>query len=90
MKPRVERRARTRRLRLRSVAPRVAPLAPQGAGLTLRLIGFSVQSASTDDPALNFAQYLIPLIGILGALAVIYWPGRSRPEAPATSQAEAR
>ena len=61
-----------------------------GAGLTLRLVGFSVQSAATDDPALNFAPYMIPLIGILGALAVIYWPGRSRPEAPATSQAEAR
>lgn len=60
-----------------------------GAGLTLRLIGFSVQSGATDDPALNIAQYIIPLIGIVGALATIYWPRRSRPAVPPTDEAEA-
>ena len=60
-----------------------------GAGLTLRLIGFSVQSGATDDPALNIAQYIIPLIGIFGALATIYWPRRSRPVVPPTDEAEA-
>ena len=58
-----------------------------GAGLTLRLVGFSVKSGATDDTALNIAQYLVPVIGIIGALAVIYWPARSRPDAPPVVEA---
>ena len=46
-----------------------------------------VQSGATDDTALNIAQYLVPVIGILGALAVIYWPARSRPDAPPVVEA---
>ncbi len=52
------------------------------AGLVIRLIGFSTQSAAADDPALNIAQYLVPLLGIAGAIAVIYWPRRQRPDGP--------
>ena len=48
----------------------------------LRLLGFSMQSAATDVPALNAVQYLVPLAGIAAALAYIYWPRRARPEAP--------
>jgi len=53
-----------------------------GAGLFMRLVGFSVQSAATDDPALNAVQYLVPLLGMAGALATIYWPRRKSPDAP--------
>ncbi len=50
------------------------------AGMFLRLLGFVSQSASVDDPALNIVQYLLPLLGIAGALAHIYWPRRKRPK----------
>lgn len=49
------------------------------AGLSMRLLGFAVQSASADDAAMNIAQYLVPLLGCLAAIAVIYWPARTRP-----------
>ena len=52
------------------------------AGMTMRLVGFGVQSASADDSAMNAMQYIIPLAGIAGALAVIYWPARRRPKNP--------
>lgn len=52
------------------------------AGMTLRLVGFGVQSASADDAIMNIGQYLVPLLGIAGALAVIYWPARRRPKQP--------
>jgi len=55
-----------------------------GYGLTLRLIGFSVQSASSDDAAMNVVQYLIPVLGGVIALAVIYWPSKARPRQPDT------
>ncbi|WP_300543236.1 LptF/LptG family permease [Maricaulis sp.] len=48
-------------------------------GMTMRLIGFAIQSASADDAAVNAGQYLVPLSGVIGALAVIYWPSRRRP-----------
>jgi lipopolysaccharide export system permease protein len=48
-------------------------------GMTMRLIGFAIQSASADDAAVNAGQYLVPLSGVVGALAVIYWPSRRRP-----------
>ena len=58
-------------------------------GMTLRLIGFALQSASTDDAAMNVAQYLIPLAGCVGALIVIYRPARRRPRrAPAPAKAQ--
>ena len=47
--------------------------------LALRLSGFAVQSAASDDPIFNIVQYLIPIGGSIGALAVIYWPARRRP-----------
>tara|TARA_R110001606_G_scaffold283785_3_gene432257 strand:- start:5137 stop:6252 length:1116 start_codon:yes stop_codon:yes gene_type:complete len=50
-----------------------------GLGLSLRLTGFAVQSASAVDGAVNAGQYLVPLLGCLGALTVIYWPTRVRP-----------
>ena len=56
-------------------------------GLTMRLVGFSVQSASADDAAVNAAQYLVPLLGCAIALAVIYWPARARPLEPVQQEA---
>ena len=56
-----------------------------GLGLTLRLLGFAVQSASADDPSVNIAQYIVPLAGCVGAIAVIYWPRRKRPLTASTS-----
>jgi lipopolysaccharide export system permease protein len=59
-------------------------------GMTLRLAGFALQSASTDDAAMNVAQYLLPLAGCLGALIVIYRPARRRPRrAPVKAQVPA-
>ena len=60
-----------------------------GAGLTLRLVGFAMQSASADDAAMNVAQYLVPVFGMVGALAVIYWPARNRPRHNAVAEASA-
>jgi len=60
-------------------------LAAVAAALTLRLLGFAMQSASADDPAWNIAQYLIPLIGSVGALAVIYAPQRRKPAEAVTA-----
>lgn len=48
-------------------------------GLGMRLVGFAMQSASADDASANILQYLIPLLGCIGAIAVIYWPSRKRP-----------
>lgn len=59
------------------------------AGMTMRLVGFGVQSASADDAAMNIAQYLVPLAGAAGALAVIYWPARRRPKRQLAATAEA-
>jgi lipopolysaccharide export system permease protein len=50
-----------------------------GLGLTMRLVGFTAQSASADDAAVNIAQYLVPLLGCIISLAVIYWPERTKP-----------
>ena len=50
------------------------------AGMTMRLVGFGVQSASADDAAMNVAQYLVPLAGVVGSLLIIYWPARRRPK----------
>ena len=50
-----------------------------GYGLALRLLGFSIQSASSDDSSLNILQYLVPIFGGLVAVALIYWPARTRP-----------
>jgi lipopolysaccharide export system permease protein len=60
-----------------------------GAGMALRLLGFAVQSASADDAAVNIGQYLVPLIGVAGAVAVIYWPARRRPKQIDAPAAEA-
>jgi lipopolysaccharide export system permease protein len=49
------------------------------AGLALRLVSFGVQSASTDDPAMNIVQYLLPILGMVGALMAIYMPTPKRP-----------
>ena len=65
------------------------------AALILRLTGFAVQAAATDNADLNAAQYLIPILGVLGALIVIARPARRirrAPEQPAawSSGASAR
>ncbi|MAK63757.1 MAG: hypothetical protein CMF75_03280, partial [Maricaulis sp.] len=59
------------------------------AGMTMRLVGFGVQSASADDAAMNIAQYLVPLAGAVGSILVIYWPARRRPKRQAAVKAEA-
>lgn len=56
-------------------------------GLAMRLLGFAVQSTSADDPGFNVVQYLIPLLGSGVALAVIFWPARSRPCLQAEAEA---
>lgn len=68
-----------------SYSRRVMVAAAFGGGL--RLVGFSVQSAATDVPVLNVAQYLIPVAGIAAALAYLYWPRKSRPAGPAIAEA---
>ena len=65
------------------------------AALILRLTGFAVQAAATDNADLNAVQYLIPILGVLGALIVIARPARRiarAPEQPAawSSRAGAR
>lgn len=40
--------------------------------LTVRLTGFAVQSAASDDPMYNYVQYAIPLLAIAGALIMIW------------------
>jgi lipopolysaccharide export system permease protein len=44
--------------------------------LTVRLSGFAVQSAASDDPTYNYVQYAIPLLAIASALVMI-WGWRS-------------
>jgi lipopolysaccharide export system permease protein len=40
--------------------------------LTVRLSGFAVQSAASDDPMYNYVQYAIPLLAIACALVMIW------------------
>jgi len=48
--------------------------------IILRLIGFAVQAAAESDDAMNAVQYLLPLIGIAGAMTVIMRPRRRAPK----------
>jgi lipopolysaccharide export system permease protein len=49
------------------------------AALAIRLLGFAVQSAAADDDALNVVQYLIPILGAVGALVFLYMPRVRKP-----------
>lgn len=49
------------------------------AALGVRLVGFAVQSASADAPALNVGQYLVPLIaGVIAYRMLVGRSGRRR------------
>ena len=54
------------------------------SAVVLRLIGFAVQAAAESDDAMNAVQYLVPLIGIISAIAMIGRPRRRAPRAEAT------
>ena len=62
------------------------------SAVVLRLIGFAVQAAAESDDAMNAVQYLVPLIGIIAAIAMIGRPRRRAPRAETTPSelAEAR
>lgn len=49
------------------------------AALTVRLLGFAVQSASAEAPLLNIFQYLLPLAAGGAALALLLNPRRRAP-----------
>ena len=56
-----------------------------GAAILLRTLGFVTQSAAADAPALNAAQYLVPVLGAGAAVVMIagrFWAVRRRPAAP--------
>jgi hypothetical protein len=42
------------------------------AALTVRLASFGAQAAARDDPAMNFLQYLVPLI-VIAAISFLYF-----------------
>jgi lipopolysaccharide export system permease protein len=50
--------------------------------LTVRMVGFAAQSAAADDIWMNLAQYLIPVLAIIGALIIIFRRARSARSAP--------
>lgn len=56
--------------------------------LGLRLAGFAAQAAAADDAALNLLQYAIPIGGGLGAMLLLWRPGRWRviPQGPADDE----
>ena len=63
-----------------------------GAGaVVLRLVGFAIQAAAESDDSMNAVQYLVPLIGIIAAIAIIGRPRRRapRPEPALTAEAGA-
>jgi hypothetical protein len=45
----------------------------------LRLAAFGAQSASSDDPAMNYLQYALP-IAVIGVISFLYFmkPNKSR------------
>lgn len=55
-------------------------------GLTMRLLGFAMQSASADNALANIGQYLVPLAGCAIAVYIIYAPSRARPLAAVDAQ----
>jgi lipopolysaccharide export system permease protein len=55
---------------------RIAVIGAAAAGV--RIIGFAVQAACEDTPALNILQYLIPLAAIAWGLGQLYRPVRRR------------
>ncbi|MEO1039484.1 MAG: LptF/LptG family permease [Pseudomonadota bacterium] len=57
------------------------------AALVLRLLGFAVQAAATDDAGMNALQYAIPMIGIILALLVIARPSRALTRPPTGASA---
>lgn len=58
--------------------------------LTVRLVGFAVQSAAADEMAWNIMQYILPAGSAIGAIAVIWgWRRLPRLSAPAAGQPEA-
>ncbi|ATQ43242.1 LPS export ABC transporter permease LptF [Caulobacter mirabilis] len=55
-------------------------IAAIGAGAAVvRIIGFAVQAACEDTPALNVLQYVIPLLATAWAFGQLYRPVRRRP-----------
>lgn len=46
------------------------------AAMTMRIIGFGVQAAASDDPAFNAVQYAVPIFAIALAIAVLKRPDR--------------
>ena len=54
--------------------------------MILRLVGFGVQAAAESDDGMNAVQYLVPLLGIAVAIAIIGRPRRRAPR-PAPSPA---
>ncbi len=52
------------------------------AALLLRVLTLGVQSAAREDPTLNLLQYLVPIIVLVGAAAVIVFFQRSAKPAP--------
>ncbi len=64
-------------------------LIASGAAISLRLVGFAVQAACADEPALNVMQYIVPVAGAAVAFRFIATkplspPRRSRREALAS------
>ena len=56
------------------------------SAVILRLVGFGVQAAAESDDGMNAVQYLVPILGIAVAIAIIGRPRRRAPR-PAPSQA---
>jgi len=57
------------------------------SAVILRLVGFGVQAAAESDDGMNAVQYLVPLLGIAVAIAIIGRPRRRAPR-PAASPAQ--